>query len=276
MAQDGGVPHIGCAQDFCERFRKDPRGRPLVASLGLIDHVSGARFLIDATPDVAAQIEALRQGAPAGDRRRPVEGILLTHAHMGHYTGLLQLGREALGAARVPVYATRRMAAFLRSNAPWSQLVTLDQIELREIVPGDEFVLSANLRARAFAVPHRDEFSDTVGYEIRGPAKGLLYIPDVDKWQKWTRDFATAVRGVDHALVDATFESAAEIPGRSIEDIPHPLVDETLSLLPADLRPRVVLIHLNHTNALLWDETRRARVGATGARVAHAFMRLPL
>lgn len=238
---------------------------------------SGARrrFLIDATPDIAAQIEALREGSPSADRRRPVDGILLTHAHVGHYAGLLQLGREALGAAGVPVYATARMAAFLRSNGPWSQLVTLGQIELREIPLDREIGVSRNLHVRAFTVPHRDEYSDTVGFEIRGPSKRLLYIPDIDKWSKWDRRLADEVARVDYALLDATFASADEIPGRSIEEIPHPLLDETLALVPADLRRRLHFIHLNHTNALL-DPARRASLLATGARVAEFGGRLPL
>src|SRR5215470_536980 len=85
VAQDGGVPHLGCRQALCVEARRDPSKRRLVAALGLIDPASGKRFLIDATPDFPAQVELLG-GMP--------DAILLTHAHIGHYLGLAQLGRE--------------------------------------------------------------------------------------------------------------------------------------------------------------------------------------
>lgn len=223
-----------------------------MASLGLVDEGSGKRFLIDATPDMPAQIEALGG----------VDGILLTHAHMGHYMGLLYLGREALGARAIPVYATARMAAFLRANGPWSQLVALNNIELREIAPDRELRLTSSLVVTPFLVPHRDEFSDTVGFKVVGPNHRLIYIPDIDKWARWSRRLGDEVAQVDFALVDGTFEKATEIPGRSQDDIPHPLVGETLATVPDALRGRLRFIHLNHTNRLLWDPTAAGGLGA--------------
>jgi pyrroloquinoline quinone biosynthesis protein B len=238
-----------------------------VASLGLVDDASGARFLIDATPDLPAQIEAL-PGSPR-DRRRPVDGILLTHAHVGHYTGLMYLGREALGAAAVPVYATPRMAAFLRGNGPWSLLVTQGHIDLREIAPGQTLALTPLVKVTALAVPHRDELSDTVAFRVQGPSRTLLYVPDIDKWERWDRRLEDEVAGADLALLDATFHDAAEIPGRSIADIPHPLVPETMDRLAAPaLARRVLFIHLNHTNRLLWDAAARRALERRGFRVA--------
>ena len=96
-----------------------PTRRQRVASVGLVD-ADGSRFLIDATPDIASQIESLWGNDSPPDRQRPVEGILLTHAHVGHYAGLMYLGREALGARRIPVYATPRMASvatFVRTSS---------------------------------------------------------------------------------------------------------------------------------------------------------------
>ncbi len=267
IAQDGGVPHIGCQQELCVRARADCRRRQRVASLGLVDDASGARFLIDATPDLPLQLEALR-GTPA-DRRRPLDGILLTHAHIGHYTGLMYLGREALGAQAVPVYATPRMAAFLRSSGPWSLLVSQGHIDLREIEPGRPLALTPRLTVTPMLVPHRDELSDTVGFLVRGPARSLLYIPDIDKWEKWDRRIEDEVAGADLALLDATFYDAGEIPGRSQRDIPHPLVPETMERLSAPaLARRVLFVHLNHTNRLLWDAGARRGLERRGFRVA--------
>jgi pyrroloquinoline quinone biosynthesis protein B len=265
IAQDGGVPHIGCTQAVCMEARRDPARRERVAALGLID--GERRYLIDATPDVASQIESLNAGREGVDRRRPVDGILLTHAHIGHYAGLMFLGREALGADAVPVYATPRMARFLRANAPWSELVTRKHIALSEITPGEEFALG-RLRAIAIPVPHRDELSDTVGYRVRGPGGALLYVPDVDKWERWNRRLEDEVAAVDVALLDGTFYEAGELPGRSMAQVPHPFVPETIARLPAALRGRVRFMHLNHTNRLLWDSTARSAAARDGIVVA--------
>jgi pyrroloquinoline quinone biosynthesis protein B len=234
---------------------------------GIVDDANEARFLVDATPDLPAQIEALP--GEAKDRRRPVDGILLTHAHIGHYSGLMYLGREALGASAVPVYATPRMAAFLRGNGPWSLLVTQGHIDLREVTPGQPFALTPLVKATAVTVPHRDELSDTVGFRVQGPSRTLLYVPDVDKWEKWDRRLEDEVASADVAFLDATFHDAAEIPGRGIADIPHPLVPETMDRLSAPaLARRVFFIHLNHTNRLLWDAAARRAVERRGFRIA--------
>jgi pyrroloquinoline quinone biosynthesis protein B len=276
IAQDGGVPHIGCRQELCVAARRDPARRQRVASLGLIDDRAGRRFLIDATPDLPSQLESLNASRAAPDRLRPVDGILLTHAHVGHYAGLLHLGREALGAAGVPVYATPRMARFLRENGPWSQLVSLGNVELRELTPGRELPLTPDLRVTALPVPHRDEFSDTVAYRVRGPSRSLLYLPDVDRWERWDRRLEDEVAGVDVALLDGTFHEPDELPGRSLAEIPHPLVADTLDRLPPALRRRLVFIHLNHTNRLLWDGAARDALAARGARPARDGEELPL
>ncbi|HVQ54867.1 MAG TPA: MBL fold metallo-hydrolase [Thermoanaerobaculia bacterium] len=270
IAQDGGVPHAGCRQTLCVEARRDPGRRHPVASLGLVDPVAGKRFLIDATPDFAAQMEALG-GLP--------DGILLTHAHIGHYLGLAQLGREVLGAKKFPVYCTPSMASFLRSNRPWSRLVALENIVIREIQPGVEFALTPDLRVTAYRVPHRDEDSDTVAFLVRGPDRKLLWLPDIDKWEKWDRKLADFLADPTlTAFVDGTFFSADELPGRTIAEVPHPLVPETMALVAAGSPEarRVVFVHLNHTNRLLWDAATLREVEEKGFSVAREGQRVRL
>ena len=268
VAQDGGVPHAGCHQKLCADAREDRAKRRSVASLGLVDPAAGKRFLIDATPDFAEQMERLG-GLP--------DGVLLTHAHIGHVVGLLQLGREVLGAKRVPVYCTASMAKFLRENRPWSRLVSLENIEIREIAPDREIVLTDRLRVTALRVPHRDEDSDTVGFRVRGPERSLLWLPDIDKWEKWDRSLPELLGDPRlTAFLDGTFFSADEIPGRSIEQIPHPLVPETARRVPATAAGRVFLVHLNHTNRLLWDPKALEELAAEGIGVAREGQRVPL
>jgi pyrroloquinoline quinone biosynthesis protein B len=269
IAQDGGVPHLGCEQKLCREARRDPAKRRRVASLGLVDHEAGKRFVIDATPDFPAQVDALG-GLP--------DAILLTHAHIGHYLGLAQLGREVLNTRRLPVYCTPAMARFLRSNAPWSRLVERENIEIREIAPDGEVSLTERLRVTPVRVPHRDEDSDTVAYIVRGPERCLLWLPDIDKWEKWNRDVAQVVAAVDRAYLDGTFFSPDEIPGRSLADIPHPLVPETVDRLRGAATPagKVFFVHLNHTNRLYWDAAALQRLRQSGFSVASEGDRLGL
>lgn len=243
VAQDAGSPQLGCQQDLCVQRRAGKRPVERVSSLGLIHRPSGTAYLFDATPDLPSQVHSLTGG-------KAPDGIFLSHGHMGHYTGLMYLGRESISASKVPVYATDRMWSFLSTNGPWSQLVTLGNIVHQRLQPDVPVQLPHNLTVRALVVPHRDEFTDTVGFVIEGPRRKALFIPDIDQWSKWNRDIRTLADDVDYAFVDGTFASADEIPGRAIADIPHPLLPVTRELFKGR-RAQLWFIHLNHTNRQL-------------------------
>lgn len=265
MAQDGGLPQPGCHCPHCEMARARPDARELVVSLGLVDEDAGAAWLIDATPDFPAQYDALAAMAR-------VEGILLTHAHMGHYPGLLYLGREAMDVRAMPVYATARMARFLRAHAPWSHLVAGGHLQVREVTPGESFSLSPRLQVTPVSVPHRDEYSDTVAWLVQGPTRTLFYCPDIDHWHAFQPDVRTWLQGVDVALLDGTFFSPQELPHRDLSQIPHPLVSTTARLL-AHPSTQVVFIHLNHSNSLWRAGEERAWVASLGLEVGRTGMR---
>lgn len=268
-AQDGGLPHLGCERDCCSEARRDPARARRVTSLLMCDPRDGRRWLFDCTPDLRAQME-LGRGHPAtremeGPRPPLLDGLFLTHAHMGHYGGLLELGREAYAVKELPTFVTPRFAAFLRANGPWKLLVEEQRLMLRELDPGIVIELAPDLRVRCFRVPHRDEFSDTVGFLIDGPNRDLLYLPDIDKWEAfdaWTppddpanggiRSIEQAIAAVDIALIDGCFFADGEIAGRSMKEIPHPFIRESLERfapLPAAEREKLFFTHLNHTNA---------------------------
>lgn len=267
-AQDAGVPQAGCYCPNCERARRDSAHRQYVACLGLVDRATRQSWLIDATPDFREQLYLLHQYAPDC----PLAGIILTHAHIGHYTGLIHLGWEAMNTPHQPVYASARMADFLRQNAPWSQLVSQKNIALHFLTPAVETQLSPNLWLLPLVVPHRDEFSDTLAFVVRGSTRRLFYCPDIDAWDRWDHDIRDFVAGVDIALLDGTFFNLTELPGRNLAQIPHPLVTDTASRLTG-LATEVHLIHLNHSNPLLatgperdWLVARGLRVGESGTR----------
>lgn len=278
IAQDGGVPQAGTKEAPDWR----PEGfRRLVTSLALVDEGSGSRYLFEATPDLREQLARLDQVAP--DPRKPgLDGVFLTHAHMGHYTGLIFLGHESMGARGVPVYAMPRMADYLRASGPWSQLVKYENVELREMAADEPVDLgpesgpkSGKVRVTPFSVPHRQEFSEVVGFRIEGPTRSALFLPDIDGWDDWD---AVGVRledqlaSVDVAFLDATFFDDGEVPGRDMSGFPHPRIRETierLAPLPAEERAKVRLIHLNHTNpALVRGTPQRLELEAAGLRVA--------
>jgi pyrroloquinoline quinone biosynthesis protein B len=265
IAQDGGYPQAGCNRDDCVAAWKDPKKRERVASLAIVDPGSGQRWVIDATPDFPSQLRTLDEVAPRRDGAPLLDGILLTHAHMGHYIGLAQLGREVLGAKGVRVYAMPRMRAFLEQNGPWDQLVKLKNIELQTI--GGEFALNERIKVTPLVVPHRDEYSETVGFIIRGPTRAVLLLPDIDKWEKWAIPLESVLAQVDVAYVDGTFFTADELPGRDLTEIPHPLITETMDRLAnSRLKSRVRFIHLNQSNPLLREKRKGIAVAKDGER----------
>ena len=160
----------------------------------------------------------------------PYDGIFLTHAHIGHYTGLMYLGREVMGSQDVPVYAMPRMKSFLMNNGPWSQLVNLNNIEIRDLQNRQAVQLNKRLRVTPIQVPHRDEFSETVGYLIESDKTSVLFIPDIDKWGKWEDSILEWIQKIDMAFLDATFYQNGEISGRDMSEIPHPFVEESMAL----------------------------------------------
>lgn len=279
VAQDAGYPQAGCDKACCAPAWANPALRRHPASLGIVDPATGERWLLDATPDLPEQLRMLDALVPSRQGDAP-DGILLTHAHIGHYTGLMHLGREVMGATGVQVWAMPRMARFLRENGPWEQLVALGNVDLVPLSSGTRVALNGRLSVTPLSVPHRDEYSETVGYLVHGPTHTLLWLPDIDKWHRWDRSLREVVQSVDTAFVDATFFDGAELPGRDMAEIPHPFVVETLEEAKEwtpEERGRLRLLHLNHSNPALRQDTDARRIlDAAGVAVAEQGATVPL
>ena len=277
IGQDGGYPQTNCYQPHCMRAWTDPAHKRLTSSIAVIDRQRGSKYLFDATPDMREQLYRLHVEAP--DIGHVLDGVFLTHGHMGHYTGLMHFGREAVGAKSIRVFAMPRMRQFLSNNGPWDQLVELNNIELAPMEDGVPIKLSDDVSVLPLVVPHRDEYTETVGFRISGPNKSALFIPDIDKWSAWGTDIRDLVRQVDYALLDATFFADGELGDRDMSEIPHPFVSETMDLF-ADFaeedKAKIIFIHFNHSNPLLIDgsdaqqevETRGFRYATEGMRLA--------
>ncbi|WNC72361.1 MBL fold metallo-hydrolase [Thalassotalea psychrophila] len=251
VAQDAGYPQAGCYEVHCIPGWKNIGLRRGAVSLGLIDPQAKTKYMFEATPNFPSQLYDLELEAPLENFK--FSGIFLTHAHIGHYTGLMFLGHEAMGASNVPVFSMPRMARFLETNGPWSQLVKYKNISLVPLQDNGVQKLGS-VKVTPFLVPHRDEYSETVGYRIVGPDKSAIFIPDINKWHEWKTDIAKLVTTVDYAFLDAGFFADGELPGRDMSLIPHPFVTETmetLKQLSREDRKKVWFIHMNHTNPML-------------------------
>ena len=267
IAQDAGYPQANCEKEQCKKYWQGEEHPRYVSSIALVDPSRQSAWLLDATPDFKHQLQMLKIQAPESKLR----GIFLTHAHIGHYTGLMQLGHEVMGASDVAVYAMPKMTTFLQINGPWSQLVDYGNILLQPLYADQAINLTSGLSVTPFLVPHRDEYSETVGYKIQYSGSSLLYIPDINKWEVWDRSIENEIKKVDFALLDGTFYDANELPGRNMSEIPHPFIQESLvrfSSLPLSEKKKVMFIHFNHTNPLILDSPEREHVEKLGYRVA--------
>ena len=273
--QDAGYPQIGCDKECCKKYWDKKIAKQKVSCLALFDPSTNQKWIFDATPDLAEQLHDADKYQEGN-----LSGIFLTHAHIGHYTGLMYLGREALNAKEIPVYAMPRMHDYLKNNGPWSQLISLKNIQLQEIKADSTIKLTDNISVTPFLVPHRDEFSETIGYGINAGTRSVLFIPDIDKWQKWNIDITKLVTAYDYVFLDGTFYQDGELPGRNMAEVPHPFVQESMQLfdhLPTSQKQKIYFIHFNHTNPLIDKSSKEYKeVKSKGFNVAIEGSRITL
>lgn len=251
--QDAGYPQAGCEKQCCKNYWEGREAKKYITCLGLVDRRANKYWLFEATPDIANQLKTI-QGYISNSPNYFPAGIFLTHAHIGHYTGIAQFGREVMGASSINVWAMPRMDSFLTSNGPWSQLVRLKNISINKLVADSTVLLDSSFKITPFMVPHRDEYSETVGFRIESSSKKILFIPDINKWNSWDKNIVEEVKSSDLAFLDGTFYKNGEVEGRDMKEIPHPFVEETMqefSSLPATVKSKICFIHFNHTNPLL-------------------------
>ncbi len=278
VAQDAGYPQAACKKECCQKVWSGQQEKKLVSCLAVVDPISNQTWLLDATPDFKEQLHRLEQL----NAKNPfnLAGIFLTHAHIGHYTGLMHLGHEVMGAKNIPVYSMPRMQDFLTNNGPWSQLVSFKNIKLVALEKETPIQITEQISITPIQVPHRDEFSETVGFSIKGPNKTALFIPDIDKWHLWDKDILKEIQATDFAFLDGTFFENGEIPGRDMSQIPHPFISESMdvfSTLTDQNKAKVHFIHFNHTNPVLQDNSKAQQtVQQKGFNIAKEMQIIPL
>jgi pyrroloquinoline quinone biosynthesis protein B len=249
VAQDGGFPQAGCKKSCCEKSWINLKKREYVSCVAWVDPIRKKYWLFDATPDMPEQMHYLSEKYNV-----ELAGIFLTHAHIGHYTGLTHLGREVMGTKNIPVFGLPRMHKYLSEHGPWKQLVELKNIQLIPLEADVPIQIADWFEVTAIKVPHRDEFSETAGFVVKGSVKSFFYLPDIDKWEKWDRSIEEYINETDYSFLDGTFYNALELPGRNMSEIPHPFIIESMDRwkeLPENEKNKIHFIHLNHTNPLL-------------------------
>lgn len=234
--QDGGLPHPLCHCQNCRKAIAEHSYRRYVASLSFF--LSDKAFLIDATPDITYQLSLLEQ--------KDLQGIFLTHVHIGHIIGLTFFGKEAASTTNLSLYCTESVKSFLAANKPFSYLLSRNNLAVTTITPPNSISIQ-NAKIRPFFVPHRNEDADTVGYRLVNN-KTLLYIPDMDRI---TDQIQKRIANADIAIIDGTFYSPKELPQRKLSLISHPFVRETVTKL-RDALPStdIFFTHFNHSNPL--------------------------
>lgn len=248
IAQDGGIPHAGCGKLCCQKSWSNLSKRKLVTCLAIIDPISKQRWIIDATPDIKFQLSNLHS---VSDSDKTLDGIFLTHGHVGHYTGLLQLEKAVLNTFEIPVFVMPKLKRFIESNQPWSNLVTSQNINLIKLIDQSKIVLNERISIIPFLVPHRAEYSETVGFQILGPNKKIVFIPDIDSWDNMNTSIENLIFENDLLFLDGTFFDGSELPNRDMSKVPHPLISQSIKrfrTLPKKQKTKIKFIHFNHTN----------------------------
>jgi pyrroloquinoline quinone biosynthesis protein B len=243
--QDAGVPQIGCECTNCSRAREDSKFELMGPSVAILDEEKEYCYLIDTSPDIKPQLELVKEILPKvkTNEKIPISGVFLTHAHFGHISGLWMLGKECIDTRDIKVYCTSKMSEFLVENHPFSHMLDRKNLGLTTMKANHKYPIE-DFSISSFLVPHRNEYADTVGYIIE-KGKKILYLPDLDSW---TEELVKLIESVDIALIDGSFYTNDELPGRT--DVPHPPMRDTMELLNPS-KTEIYFTHFNHTNPIL-------------------------
>lgn len=275
IVQDGGFPHAGCFKECCIKAYNNPALKKHVSCIAIVDPLSGEKWIIDATPDITEQLYMLNKIQPGS-----INGIFLTHAHIGHYTGLMHLGREVMNTKNLPVYAAPLLKKFLNCNQPWQKLINQKNIKLISLKKNKPAQINSRLKVTPLPVPHRDELSETMGYRIEGDNNSVVYIPDIDSWKDWDMKLDDVIRNTGRVYIDGTFYDKNEIPQRNIKKIPHPFISDTIVVLdhlPDYEKNKVHFVHLNHTNPAINPLSKeRKNIKNKGFKIAQELSRFSL
>jgi pyrroloquinoline quinone biosynthesis protein B len=256
IAQDGGVPHPNCYCETCNSFSaKNKQLSP--SSIAVIDDTQ--LHLIDITRDLNRQLRMI-------PKQMEVSDIWLTHGHLGHIDGMGLFGKEAIDAKGIIVHASESMTELINNTPRWRSLIDFGTFIIHPFTSNKTIQTSEFLSITPIPVPHRNEWTDTHAFIIKGKEKSILYLPDHDTWEETLESLGKETifewfesLEVDIFFIDGTFWSSNELKRQN--EVPHPPILETIQRLNnSNKRFDVRFIHLNHSNPLLNPESKETKI----------------
>ena len=265
-AQDGGYPHIGCIDKCCKKVKN----KRYISSIAIVDNKNKYSWIIDVTPDISSQLRLLNKYVD-NYNYPSISGIFLTHAHTGHYAGLINFGLECMNLKGIPIYVFSKMNNFLNSNSMFKQLIKNKNIIINNIDENSTIQLNQKINIKGFLVPHRNELSETVGFNIKTNKQSIIYLPDIDAWDQWSINILDLIKKHDVLLLDGTFYKKNELKNRDIKKVPHPTILQNIQImnkLAVKERNKIYFTHLNHTNkALIKDSIEYNKIITSGYNI---------
>lgn len=297
----GGFPQWNCGCRLCRRaLAGDPAAPARTQSSLAVSADGGKRWvLLNASPDLAAQIKANPALHPPGEGRgSPIAAAVLTNADVDHVTGLLTL-REG---HRFAIHATGRVQGVLKANAIFNVVnpALAPRIPLSldtETTIQDGEGRPTGLTVTAFSVPGKialwledpslPDFGsvpeDTIGLHIRDTAgKGFFYIPGCAALPP---ELARRLSGAELVVFDGTTWTDDEMIAAGFSDktasrMGHMAMSGALGTIaafaPLGVKRRV-FVHINNTNpVLVSDSSERDQAETSGWEVGYDGMRIDL
>ena len=285
-AAGGGFPQWNCACPGCRAVRDGSRpARPRTQSSVAVSADYQRWILLNASPDIHAQIEAFPALHPGGDSRRgrntPIQAVLLTDAELDHTLGLLLL-REGHGLEIHGSQAARD--TLCDGTSVLRTLEAFSPVKWQPVVPDADVPLGGGLWYQAFDVPtvKRSRFAPAsattsasgttpgagrvTGYRLtdEGSGRAVVYLPAV-------QDLAAVRDRLGNCaclLVDGTCWRDDELirlglAGKTARDMGHLPVggpDGSLAQLSALPIERKIYIHINNTNPILLEDSPERRI----------------
>ena len=255
VAQDGGIPQAGCSCKRCQEAHKNLNLRKYPVSLGILG-IDETKHIIETTKNLSEQ---LMIWTPNGNELFIPETVSITHLHLGHIEGIGQLGKPVMGLSEVEVYLSQNNKEILDNRSDIKLMKEEDNIRIfsKDFNQPFEPKKGCGFKLQFIPIPHRSELGDTAAIIIKGKRKNVLFMPDQDSWEETLnfyskeniRDFLKMF-DIDEALIDGTFWSMDELPGRDISKIPHPTIKDSIKLLGRKREddPEISFLHLNHSN----------------------------
>lgn len=284
-AAGGGVPQWNCRCRICSlAWAGDPRVAPRTQSSIAVSADGGSFVLVNASPDLRAQIQATPRLQPQRPgRHTPITAVVLTNGDVDHIAGLLTLREKQ----PLTVFASPEILAILDDN-PVFDVLDPALVERRPLAIGVPTAVGSGVVVEAYEVPGKVPLylegdavevgtlsGATIGLAISGAGRTAHYVPGC---ARVTDDLKRRIRGGDALLFDGTVYEDDEMivagvgtkTGGRMGHLAMSGPEGSIAGL-ADLAVGArVFIHINNTNpALIEGSPERRAVEAGGWQVAH-------